>query len=117
MVQPGGPPPRREGRLPQDEIDRGGQILYIEDMLGLTRILIYALLFYIVYRILRFFNTIGRVKAPPKERQKLSGLMVKDEICNTYLPKEKALREIRQGKEHYFCSEECRKQFLQSQKK
>jgi YHS domain-containing protein len=35
--------------------------------------------------------------------------MVKDEVCNTYIPKEEAIRELRDGQEHFYCSEECRR--------
>jgi YHS domain-containing protein len=42
--------------------------------------------------------------------------MVKDEACNIYLPKEDAIREIIDGKEHFFCSHECRKKFLEQRK-
>ncbi len=38
--------------------------------------------------------------------------MVRDRICNTFLPKSRALT-LRQGtEEHYFCSERCREAFL-----
>lgn len=43
--------------------------------------------------------------------------MVKDEICNTYIPEDEALKEVRNGQVHYFCSEECRKKFLSSKNK
>ncbi|MBC7360951.1 MAG: YHS domain-containing protein [Candidatus Aminicenantes bacterium] len=43
--------------------------------------------------------------------------MVKDEICNTYIPEDEALKEVRNGQAHYFCSEECRKKFLSSKNK
>lgn len=39
--------------------------------------------------------------------------MVKDEMCNTYLPKENALKIKVDGQEHYFCSKECRDRFLE----
>jgi YHS domain-containing protein len=39
--------------------------------------------------------------------------MVKDEICGTYVPREEALTAFRDGVEHHFCSEECRRLFLQ----
>jgi len=42
--------------------------------------------------------------------------MIKDEICNTYLPKEDAVKEIHEGKEYFFCSQECRRKFLESKK-
>jgi YHS domain-containing protein len=35
--------------------------------------------------------------------------MVKDEVCGTYIPREEALTEVRDGIEHFFCSEECRR--------
>jgi YHS domain-containing protein len=38
--------------------------------------------------------------------------MVRDRICNTYLPKEKALRLESGAEEHFFCSETCRERFL-----
>jgi YHS domain-containing protein len=42
--------------------------------------------------------------------------MVKDEFCNTYLPKEDAIREVNKGKEYYFCSQKCRQKFLEQKK-
>jgi uncharacterized protein len=36
-------------------------------------------------------------------------VMVKDDVCNTYIPKEEAIREVRDGRERFFCSEECRR--------
>jgi YHS domain-containing protein len=42
--------------------------------------------------------------------------MVKDEVCNTYLPKEDAIRENIGGKEYFFCSKECRQKFLEQKK-
>ena len=50
--------------------------------------------------------------APPR----LSGVMVKDEACLTYVPKEDALREVIDGREYFFCSKECRKKFLSDKK-
>ena len=86
-------------------------------MIGLYRIIIYAILTYFVYKIIRFFSTSRKLKPPKQNQQKLSGLMVKDNICNTYLPKENAVKEIHQGKEIFFCSTECQIKFRESQKK
>ena len=86
-------------------------------MLGLLRIIFYALLAYIVYKSVRFFQKLGqRSPSPPKSKQ-ISGLMVKDSVCNTYLPQEDAIKEIKEGKEYFFCSKECRQKFLESRKK
>ena len=43
-------------------------------------------------------------------------MMVKDEICNTYLPQEDAIKELKEGKEYFFCSKECHQKFLESKK-
>ncbi|HET9480846.1 MAG TPA: hypothetical protein VFP98_03750 [Candidatus Polarisedimenticolia bacterium] len=38
--------------------------------------------------------------------------MVRDRVCNTFLPREKALSLVSSGQTHYFCSEECRSRYL-----
>jgi len=81
---------------------------------GLFRILLYGLLAYIIYLFIRFYQAIKRSSKTPRFSKHPSGVMVKDEICNTYLPKEDAIKEIYEGKEHYFCSNECRQKFLET---
>jgi YHS domain-containing protein len=84
--------------------------------LGILRIIFYALLAYVIYWIIRFFSSLNKGLKSPPSPQKLSGKMVKDEICDTYLPKEDAKKEIIQGEEYYFCSDACRQKFLESKK-
>lgn len=83
---------------------------------GFLKIVFYALLIYAVYLVYRFFRALGKSQKPPKTANRPSGLMVKDEVCNTYLPKEHAIKEIYEGKEYYFCSKECRQKFLEQKK-
>ena len=40
------------------------------------------------------------------------GPMVRDRVCNTFLPKSRALTLRAGGEEHHFCSEACRAKFL-----
>jgi len=40
--------------------------------------------------------------------------MVRDRVCNTFIPESKALRLQIGGEEHFFCSEACRDRFLTS---
>jgi YHS domain-containing protein len=40
------------------------------------------------------------------------GPMVRDRVCNTFIPKSRALTARLDSDEHYFCSEECRGKFL-----
>jgi len=96
-------------------IDSEQEIVYIKIMLpGLVRLIFYAVLTFFVLKVFRFIQAIGKKTIPTAERpsKNLSGVMVKDEICQTYLPKEDAIREFREGKEYFFCSKECQKQFL-----
>ena len=82
----------------------------------MIKIILYGLLVYIFYVLIKFFRALGKVKKTRPPLKSSSGLMVKDEMCNTYLPKEDAIREIYQGKEYYFCSSECRQKFLQQKR-
>lgn len=41
--------------------------------------------------------------------------MVRDRVCNTFLPRANALAEQAGGQTHYFCSETCRLRFLGGQ--
>ncbi|MFB0565952.1 MAG: transcriptional regulator [Candidatus Aminicenantaceae bacterium] len=83
---------------------------------GIIKIIFYAFLAYLGYFIYRFFKALSGVRKTQNSTPRLSGVMVKDEYCNTYLPKEDAIKEIAEGKEYYFCSNECRQKFLESKK-
>ncbi len=40
------------------------------------------------------------------------GVMVRDRVCNTFLPRSRALSLRSGSEEHFFCSERCRDVFL-----
>jgi uncharacterized protein len=82
-------------------------------MAALFRLVLFAFVLYLAFLAIRIFRILSRPKKPSRGPRTLRGVMVKDEICNTYIPKEEALREVRDGKEHYFCSKECRQKFLE----
>ncbi len=87
---------------------------------GFMKLIFYAVWAYIFYAVYRFVRNIWRKIAPPPakpEPRRVSGVMVQDEVCRTYLPKEDALRETIGGKEFFFCSKECRRKFLEESKK
>lgn len=83
----------------------------------MIRLLYYILIAYLIYILIRFFQSLGRRSQAPKSRARLSGMMVKDEACNTYVPKEEAIREVIDGQEYFFCSKECKKKFLAQKKR
>lgn len=49
--------------------------------------------------------------ATPGPRQ-VAGPMVRDRVCNTFLPQSRAVVLVRDGKEHFFCSEDCRDKYV-----
>jgi uncharacterized protein len=84
---------------------------------GFFRLVIYGVIAYLIYKFLQ------AVFAPPAKaaRQRPSaeppGVMVKDEVCGTYLAKEDAIRLSVEGREVYFCSEECRRKFEEQRRR
>jgi len=40
------------------------------------------------------------------------GSMVRDRVCETFVPRASALLLLHDGQEHFFCSEGCRSRFL-----
>ena len=56
-----------------------------------------------------------RVKKIKKELNMLE--MVKDEVCEAYLQREKAYQVVEDDKTHYFCSWECRQKYIEEKKK
>jgi YHS domain-containing protein len=83
---------------------------------GIIKVILYAILAYTVFLVFRFFKALNKAVKPQRTAKRVSGTMVKDESCNTYLPKEDAIREVYKGKEYYFCSSECRQKFLEQKK-
>ena len=62
----------------------------------MLRFIIFVLLLYLILRLVSFWRRISRSSSPPSSASPptLSGRMVKDEVCQMYLPRENALREI-----------------------
>jgi len=85
-------------------------------ILGFFRLVFYLTVAYVIYLFLRLLLAPRRPASRHTFRRQPSGVMVKDETCNTYLPREEAILEKADGKEYYFCSQECRKRFLEQKK-
>jgi YHS domain-containing protein len=54
----------------------------------------------------------GRAARSSRSAPPSSGTMVRDRVCNTFLPLSQALVIEVAGTRHYFCSETCRSTFL-----
>jgi YHS domain-containing protein len=81
----------------------------------LIRFLIFFILIYVIYKIIR---TIRQEKPFAVENKHskttvASGEdLVEDPCCHTYIPISQAHRKEIAGKEHYFCSKECSEKYV-----
>ena len=85
-------------------------------ILALFRFVFIIFILYLIFAVVRFFQSIGKSMPSRNEQGPVQGTMVKDEFCNMYLPRDEAVREIRDGKEYFFCSDECRRKFFEAKK-
>ena len=72
-------------------------------------------LFLLVLGWLLLRRTVAR-PAPPRRRAgeapRDEGSMVRDRVCETFVPRSRAILVLHGGQEHFFCSEGCRTRFL-----
>jgi YHS domain-containing protein len=83
-------------------------------ILGFFRFLFFLIAAYVIYLFLRILLVPRRPSGRAANRPNTSGVMVKDETCNTYLSREEAIVERVEGKDYYFCSQDCRLKFLET---
>ncbi len=86
------------------------------------RIAIIAILVYILYRLL-----VGPRKKPDesispggkgtRDGVAIDDVLVKDPVCNTYIPQRQAVVLLHDRKTYHFCSDACRKSFLAEKEK
>jgi YHS domain-containing protein len=81
------------------------------------RILILAVLFYIIYRLL--FGGKKKSVAPRQEPPEIPAqdTLAEDPICHTYVPQSQSLSLEQDGKTYYFCSKECLNKFTEHQER
>ena len=83
------------------------------------RYLLWALLIYFLYRFLKSSLKKGQIgrrnQGSPKEA--VTDLLMKDPVCQTYIPRESAYVAAIEGQEYYFCSEACRDRFIENKNK
>jgi uncharacterized protein len=87
--------------------------------MGFIRIIIFALLCYVGFKMVsRVIRLVGsargerRVDAP--QRGSDAREMVKDPVCGVYISARDAVSLNRRGGTLYFCSDECRRRYVES---
>ena len=76
----------------------------------LLRILIFGLLAYLLYRLLKGLIA-PSLKSGRRNKDRIIDEMVQDPFCRTYIPLRSAKRKVIRGQEYYFCSKECCEKF------
>ena len=83
---------------------------------ALFRLVFIVFVLYLIYAVVRFFQSIGKSTPSRNGQVSVQGMMVKDESCSMYLPRAEAVRVVRNGREYFFCSDECRDKFFETSK-
>lgn len=92
-------------------------------MAGLIRVLIIILLFYLIYRVLKGLMNpapLNRFKRPKTKRRTErdfdSEELIRDPNCGIYLPRKQGIAALIRGRVSYFCSQECKQQYIEKRK-
>jgi uncharacterized protein len=88
-------------------------------VIKLLRYFLYIIVGYLIYKVIRMglseskkFESKSNNKYKYASSGKVNGgEMVKDPMCNTYIPKKNAIKDTIKGETYYFCSRECRDNF------
>jgi YHS domain-containing protein len=68
-------------------------------------ILFFVFVIYLVVSVLLGFSSLGRPRH--RRREQLGGEMVRDPVCETYIPKATAIEKTFNGRPVFFCSPTC----------
>jgi YHS domain-containing protein len=78
----------------------------------MLRFIILIILAYLAYRVIKgILFPIKTVKKGPDGA--VIDEMVRDPVCDTYIPRREAVSRVIGGQEYFFCSETCAKKFLE----
>ena len=75
------------------------------------RLLILALLFYILFRLL-FGGKKKKPVPPPASETNGCDTLEEDPVCHTYIPRQEAVRLEEKDRTLFFCSEKCRADYM-----
>lgn len=81
----------------------------------MIRLLIYFLLIYTAFRIVKSWMGQNRQQRKGVNREatgELDNIMIKDPYCDVYFPRREGIHLKHNGNDLYFCSAECRDKYL-----
>ena len=77
----------------------------------MLRILIFALIGYLLYHAIKRVLGSGRTLKRGGGDAKVIDEMVQDPVCKTYIPLRESVKRRIGGRQYFFCSEECADKF------
>lgn len=80
----------------------------------LLTILFLLFVLYLIVKVLIGFAYLSSRQR--KRREELGGEMVRDPVCETYIPKATAVVKYSDGQTVYFCSQECMSAFFEKRR-
>lgn len=85
--------------------------------MGLIRLIIFIGLLYLGYRLFKSWLLHAGVSQNRRTRgqgkmSEIDDIMVKDPVCNVYIPKREGIHLHRHNEDLYFCSRECRDKYI-----
>ncbi len=83
----------------------------------MSRLIAGVIIGYLIYLVIRKVAiSLGLwPEAPrPVERNRKPDVLVQDPVCQTFIPRNEALKAEKNGKVYFFCSEGCLKRFRRS---
>ena len=85
-------------------------------MLGLILRFLTVIFFlrFLIRFLAAFMRPAARRPAAARPPAAVSGELVRDRVCNTFVPRDRALRAVVGGAEEHFCSAACRDKALAS---
>ena len=86
----------------------------------LIRLVVYLILFYVIYRIIKIFRQEKMLDAKARQSQQpvVNGEeLIEDPNCHIYIPVSQSYKKEISGKKHYFCSKECFEKYISGNNK
>ena len=83
----------------------------------MIRIILLAVVAYVFYRALKswmFPNPDPSKSVAEKKAGAIDDVMIKDPLCEAYFPKRNAVHYNDNGEDLYFCSDQCKDQYIQT---
>jgi len=87
--------------------------------MGLFKLIIWIGIIYFGYKFIknRIVTNISSDKRSDTPNNEITDFMVKDPVCELYIPRRNSIYVKIDGEDFYFCSKECRNKFLASRLK